>query len=146
MGPKPKIPAWSISKGVWKPLSATTGMNGRAFSRRTAASAASTSARREATSGRLVRAIGIRSSSAPAGVDQGDLDVVVLQRLDHRAGVEPEHLRESALWTRHCCRADDGLLLEVGEHVPGPVDLELWDQVAAQGGDLLDQLVPPLDA
>ena len=67
LGPKPKIPAWSISKGVWKPLSAMMGMSGRAFSRRIAASAAWTSARREASSGRLVRAIGIRSSSARPG-------------------------------------------------------------------------------
>ena len=36
LGPRPKMPAWSISKGVWKPLIAITGMNGRAFSRRTA--------------------------------------------------------------------------------------------------------------
>ena len=50
-----------------------------------------------------------------------------------------------ALCTRHCCRADDRLLLEVGEHVPGPVDLERRDQVAAQGGDPLDQLARPLD-
>ena len=38
----------------------------------------------------------------------------------------------SALATRHSCRAGRRLLLEVGEHVPGPIDLDLGDQVLAQ--------------
>ena len=133
LGPRPKIPAWiNMPPGVWKPLSRTLGRSGRAFSRRTRTSAAWTSARREASSGRLVRAIGIRSSSTAAGVDQGDLEVVVLQRLDHRAGVEPEHLREVGALDPPLLPRRDGLLLEVGEHVPGPVDLDPRDQVAAQ--------------
>ena len=40
----------------------------------------------------------------------------------------------------------DGLLLEVGEHVPGPIDLDPGDQLLAQLRDPLDQVVPPLDA
>ena len=39
-----------------------------------------------------------------------------------------------------------GLLLEVGEQVPGPLDLDTRDQLVAQAGDLLDQVAPPLDA
>ncbi len=75
---------------AWKPLIMTTGRAGRIFSRRTRATAAWISARWVAISGRLARAIGIRSSSVPAGLDQGDLQVVVLERDDHRAGVEPQ--------------------------------------------------------
>ena len=72
--------------------------------------------------------------------------MVVLQRLDHGAGVEPQDLRQVGALDPPLLPRRDGLLLEVGEHVPGPVDLELWDQVVAQGGDPLDQLVAPLDA
>ena len=39
----------------------------------------------------------------------------------------------------------DGPLLEVGEHVPGPVDLDRGHQLPAQLGDPLDQVVAPLD-
>ena len=81
----------------------------------------------------------------PAGVDQGDLEVVVLQRHDHRAGVEPQHLRQVGALDPPLLPRRDGLLLEVGEHVPGPVDLDLGDQLLAQLRDPLDQVVAPLD-
>ena len=42
---------------LWKPLIMTMGRNGRIFSRRIFTSAASTIARSEASSGRLVKAI-----------------------------------------------------------------------------------------
>ena len=64
LGPRPKMPAWRYMPAAWKPLSMKTGRAGRHFSRRTRATAAWTSARWTATSGRLVRATGIRSSSA----------------------------------------------------------------------------------
>ncbi len=67
LGPMPKMPAWIISNGVWKPLRATLGMKGRAFSRRIAAVSAWTIASREAISGRLVRATAIRSSRVRPG-------------------------------------------------------------------------------
>ena len=51
----------------------------------------------------------------------------------------------SALWTRHCFARRGGLLLEVGDHVPGPVDLDRGDQLPAQLRDPLDQVVAPLD-
>ena len=68
----------------------------------------------------------------PGRVDQGDLSVVVLQRLDHRAGVEPEHLGEVGALTPPLLRESDGLLLELREQVPGPVDLDLGNQFPAQ--------------
>ena len=72
LGPRPKIPAWSnMPPGVWKPLSRTMGRSGRAFSRRTATSAASTSARREASLG---------------AVGQGDRHQVVEHRGRGRSG------------------------------------------------------------
>ena len=37
------------------------------------------------------------------------------------------------------------LLLEVGEHVPGPIDLDPGDQILAQARDPIDQVVPQLD-
>ena len=46
-----------------------------------------------------------RRAPRPGSIKR-DLEVVVLQRLDHGAGVEPEHPGEPALWTRHCCRAE----------------------------------------
>ena len=67
-----------------------------------------------------------------ARVDQRDLHVVVLQRLDHRAGVEPEHLGEVCAGDPPLLPGGDGLLLQVGEHVPGPVDLDLGDEFPAQ--------------
>ena len=78
--------------GDWKPLSTMVGMNGRAFSWRTFTSAAATSACREAISGRLVKGDRHQLIERPGRVDQGDLEVIVLQRFDHGAGVEPEDL------------------------------------------------------
>ena len=66
----------------------------------------------------------------PARVDQRDLDVVVLQRLDDGAGVQPQHPGEPGALDPPLLPRRDGLLLQVGEHVPGPVDLERRDQVA----------------
>ncbi len=71
----------------------------------------------------------------PAGVDQRDLGVVVLQRHDHGAGVEPQHLGQVGAGDPPLLARRDGPLLEVGEHVPGPVDLDLGDQLPAQLGD-----------
>ena len=39
----------------------------------------------------------------------------------------------------------DGLLLHIGEHVPGPVDLDPGDECPAQVGDPLDQVTTALD-
>ena len=36
-------------------------------------------------------------------------------------------------------------MLEVGEHVPGPIDLDPGDQILAQARDPIDQVVPQLD-
>ena len=82
----------------------------------------------------------------PGGVDQGDLEVIVLQRDDHRAGVEPQDLGEVGAVDAPRFARGGGLLLEVGDHVPGPIDLDPGDQVPAQLRDPLDQVVPPLDA
>ena len=120
------------------------GRNGRAFSRRIAATAAWTSAWCEPSSGRLVRATGIRSSSGRAGSIRVIWSVVVLQRLDHRTGIEPQHLREVGALNAPLLACGDRPLLEVGEHVPGPVDLDLRDELLAQLRDPLHQVMAPL--
>ena len=48
----------------------------------------------------------------------------MLQRLDHGAGVEPQDLGELGALDPPLLPRQDGLLLEVGDHVPGPVDLD----------------------
>ena len=70
----------------------------------------------------------------------------MLQRHDHRAGVEPEHLGEVGAGDAPLLPREDSLLLEVGEEVPGPVDLDLGDELLAQLRDPLDQVMAPLDA
>ena len=40
----------------------------------------------------------------------------------------------------------DGPLFQVGEHVPGPVDLDLGDELLAELRDPIDQVMAPLDA
>ena len=44
-----------------------------------------------------------------------------------------------------CFARRRGLLLEVGDEVPGPIDLDLGNQLLAQLRDPLDQIVPSLD-
>ena len=84
------MPAWISSLGVWKPLSRMFGHE------RPGLLAADRRHRRldqglaRGQLGRLVSATIIRSSKRRAGVDQRDLGVVVLQRLDHGPRVEPE--------------------------------------------------------
>ena len=145
LGPRPKIPPWINMPALWKPLSMTTGRSGRAFSRRIPASAAWTSARREASSGRLVRAIGIRSSSGRPG------SIRVIWAWSCSSGSTTARGSSRSTWVRLAlCDPPllprrDGPLLEVGEHVPGPVDLDLGDQLLAQLRDPLDQVAAPLD-
>ncbi len=71
-------------------------------------------------------------------VDQRDLEVVALQRLDHRTRVESEDARQPGALDAPRLPGRDGLLFEVGQHVAGPVDLEGLGQVAAQAGDPCD--------
>ena len=69
----------------------------------------------------------------------------MLERLDHRAGVEPQDLGQvGAVHTPQLARRSR-LLLEVEEHVPGPIDLDPGDQILAQARDPIDQVVPQLD-
>ena len=56
----------------------------------------------------------------------------MLQRDDHRAGVEPEDLGQVGAADPPLLARGRRLLLEVGEHVLGPVDLDARDQVLAQ--------------
>ena len=69
--------------------------------------------------------------------------MVVLQRLDHRSGVEPEDLRQVGAGDPPILPSQDGPLLQVGEEVPGPVDLVLGHELAAEVGDP-DHQVPAL--
>ena len=101
----------------------TLGRTGRFFSRRTRVSAARTRARCEAISGRLVTAIRVKSGAA-AGVDQGDLKVIVLERDDHRPRVKPQDLRKVSTCDAPRFARGRGLLLEVGDHVPRSIDLD----------------------
>ena len=111
MGPMPKIPAWSISKGVWKPLSATLGM------KRASLLAADPDLRRrdEIASrgdlGAVGQGDGHEVVEAAARVDERDLEVVVLQRLDDGAGVEAEHPGEPGALDPPLLPRRDGLLL-----------------------------------
>ena len=69
----------------------------------------------------------------------------MLERDDHRARVKPEDLREVGAVHAPRLARGGGLLLEVGDEVPGPIDLDPGDQLLAQLRDPLDQVVPPLD-
>ena len=102
------------------------GRSGRTFSRRTVAAAAWTSAWLRGELGAVGQGDRHQVVERPAGVDQGDLEVVVLQRDDHRAGVEPEDLGEVGAVDAPLLPRRGGLLLEVGDHVPGPIDLDRW--------------------
>ena len=82
----------------------------------------------------------------PGGVDQGDLKVIVLERDDHRERVQPQDPREAGARDPPRLTRGGGLLLEVGEQVPGPLDFDDRDQLVAQAGDPLDQVASPLDA
>ena len=78
-------------------------------------------------------------------VDQGNLQMIMLERNHDGPWVKPEHLREigavdSPLFARPC-----RLLLEIGDHVPGPIDLVPRHELPAQIGDSLDQVMPALD-
>ena len=120
MGPRPKIPAWSISKGVWKPLIAKTGMSGRAFSRRTADLRRLDQRPPRGDLGAVGQRDRHQVIEHAGRVDQGDLDVVVLQRLDHRAGVEPQDLRELGALHPPLLPRRDGLLLRGRRACCGP--------------------------
>ena len=145
LGPRPKIPAWRYMPAAWKPLSMKTGRAGRHFSRRTRATAACTRAALRGHLGAVGQGDRDQVIEQPAGLDQRDLQVVVLQRDDHRARVEPEGLRQVGAGDAPLLPREDGALLEVGDHVPCPIDLDARDQVAAQLRDALDQVVTPLD-
>ena len=120
------------------------GRNGRAFSWRMYASAAWMSAWLAASSGRLDQGNGHQVVKAPAGIDQRDLHVVVLQRLNDRSGIQPQHLRQIRALNSPLLPRSDGLLLEVGQQVPGSSNLDSRHQFAAQLRDPLDQLVSTL--
>ncbi len=122
-----------------------TGRIGRHFSRLTLASAARTSARREAISGRLIHGDPHQVFERLVGIDQGDLKVIVLHRDNDRAGVKPEDLGEVGTVKAPHFAGGGGLLLQVGEHVPCPIDLVSGDQVFAHLQDPLDQVVAALD-
>ncbi len=132
--------------GVWKPLIMTMGRSGRIFSRRIRAAAACDQRPLRGELGAVGQGDLLQVVERLAGVDQGELKMIVLERDDHRGGVQPEDLGEVGALDAPRLAGGDGLLLEVGEQVPGPLDLDLGDQLLAQAGDLLDQVVPPLDA
>ena len=122
-------------------------MNGRAFSRRIAA------IRR--LDQRLVRgelgAVGQRDRhqvvERPARVDQRDLRVVVLQRLDHRPGVEPQHLRQvGAARPATRCRAATACCSRSASMFRARSTSTAGTRSPAQAGDPLDQVAAPLDA
>ena len=139
------MPAWRYLPAVWKPLIMTVGRSGPHLLAADLRHGRLDQRLLGASSGRLVRAIGIRSSSGRPG------SIRVICRWSCSSGTTTARGSSRSTWvrsalaTRHCCARRDGPLLEVGEHVPGPVDLDLRDQVLAEVLDPLDQVVPPLD-
>ena len=89
----PKIPPGALVGGL-EAVERTWGGAAHLLSWDPRAAPPWTSAWFESELGAVVRPTGMRSSSGRAGVDQSDLEVIVLQRLDHRAGVEPQDLGE----------------------------------------------------
>ncbi len=69
------------------------------------------------------------------GVDQGELQVIVLQRLDHGPRIEAKDARQLGAGDAPLLAGGDGLLLEVGQQVPRPVHFDAGNQVPAQGGN-----------
>ena len=120
----------------------TSGRSGRIFSRRIRSAAAWTSARFEASSGRLVERDLLQVGERLGGVDQGELKMIVLERDDHRERVQPKDPREVGALDAPRLTRGGRLLLEVGEQVAGPLDLDPRNQLVAQAGDLLDQVAP----
>ena len=74
------------------------------------------------------------------GLDQGDLQVIVFERLDHGARVQAKNLGQIGAGATPILAGGDGLLLHVGEQIAGTIDLDRRNQIPAQLGDLLDQL------
>ena len=91
-------------------------------------------------------AIIIRLSSGRAGIDQGDLQVVLLERIDDRAGIEPEYLRQVGARGRATAGVPRRRAVRDRRACSGPGRPRPRDQVAAQGGDPFEQVPPPLDA
>ncbi len=119
-------------------------MNGRAFSWLMPMVAASTSARREAISGRLVSATAVRSSSPRPG-SSSVIWVWSCSSGSTTARVEPQHAREPRALDAPLLPRRDRLLLEVGDHVAGAINFVGRDEVASEFLDFLDQLAGEAD-
>src|SRR5262249_11992850 len=82
----------------------------------------------------------------PRGIDQGELKVIVLQGDDHRARVQAEDLGKIGAGDAPVFACGDGLLLQEGQQVTGPVHLDPGNQVRTQPVNFVEQLAPFLDA
>ena len=119
-------------------------MSGRTFSRRTAC---------DRLHQRLVRrelgAVGQADRNQvverPGGVDQGDLEVIVLERHDHRAGSSRRTWVRSALWTRHVSRADVACCSRSATKFLARSTSTLGTSSLLKLRDPLDQVVAALD-
>ena len=94
LGPEERLPAASWPVAVVGLRTNRMGRNGRFFSRRRNCSAAATSSRREAISGRLFTAIGTRPFGRLVAGDERDLQERRLDRLQQRGRVEQQDLRQ----------------------------------------------------
>ena len=92
LGPRPKMPAWSSSLGVWKPLSRMFGDEGARLLAADRRHGRLDQGLSRGQFGAIGQGDGHQVVDRPGRVDQRDLRVVVLQRLDDGPGVEPEHL------------------------------------------------------
>ena len=79
-------------------------------------------------------------------VNQGELKMIVLERDHDGEGVQPEDPGEIGARDPPSLTGGSGLLLEVGEQIPGPLDFDDRDQLLAQAGDLLDEVAAALHA
>ena len=66
----------------------------------------------------MVSAIRLQFGERLGGVDQGELKMIVLERDDHRARVQPQDPGEIGALDAPRLTREDRLLLELGEQVP----------------------------
>ena len=78
-------------------------------------------------------------------VDECDLELVWLERYNDCAGVEAQGLGEVSATDAPQLACGDGSLLDVGDHISGPIDLVGGNELAAQFCNSLHQVMTTFD-